>query len=89
VPPRKKNASGFATELTRSIRSLVADKSFDPEMLDILNRAFLGACSDLHVSDKATDTRERVAKRVIELADGRRDAEAIRAAVAASLRSQH
>ena len=54
-----------------------------------MNRAFLGACSDLHVSDKTIDTRERVAKRVIELADGRRDAEAIRAAVAASLRSQH
>jgi hypothetical protein len=71
------------------IRPYLAGKSFDPETLDILNRAFRGACADLGVTDKTPHTREIVAKKVIELADGRHDPQTIRAAVVAFLKSRH
>jgi hypothetical protein len=71
------------------IRSYLAGKSFDPETLNILNRAFLGACSDLGVTDKTPHSRETVAKAVIEMADGKREPEAIRTAVVAFLKSRH
>jgi len=69
------------------IQPFLAGKSFDPETLAILNKAFAGACADLAVSEKTPHTRGIVAKKVLEMADGQRDTEAIRAAVVASLTS--
>ena len=63
------------------IGELWDSSSFDPEALDILDKAFRGVCATLGVSDKARHSREIIAKRVLELSDGRRDPEAIRAAV--------
>src|SRR5262249_311321 len=71
------------------VRSFLSSKSFDPETLAILNAAFAGVCADLGVSEKARHSRETVAKKVLELADGQRDAAAIRAAVVASLSGTH
>jgi hypothetical protein len=71
------------------IRPYLAGRSFDPETLDILNRAFLGACSDLGVGENTPHARDTVAKKVIELADGQREPEAIRAAVVSFLKAQH
>jgi hypothetical protein len=71
------------------IRRFLAGKSFDPETLAILNAAFAGACADLGVTKKTPHAREAVAKKIIELADGRREPEAIRAAVVAFLKAQH
>ena len=70
------------------IGAFLFDKSFDPETLEIMNAAFLGACIDLGLSDKTDGACEIVARRVIELTDGQRDPEAIRAAVVASLRAK-
>jgi hypothetical protein len=67
------------------IRAFLAGKSFDPETLAILNAAFQGACADLEVSDKARYSREAIAKKVLELAQGHRDPKALRAAVVTSL----
>jgi hypothetical protein len=71
------------------IRQYLGEKWFDPDRLDILNRAFLGACADLGVTDKTPHSREAVAKMVIELADGQREPETIRTAVVAFLKSRH
>src|SRR5262249_61862325 len=71
------------------VRSFLPRKSFDPETLAVLNAAFAGVCADLGVSEKARHSRETVAKKVLELADGQRDAAAIRAAVVASLSGTH
>jgi hypothetical protein len=71
------------------IRSFLAGKVFEPEKLDILNAAFEGACADLGVTDKTPHSRETVAKTVIQLADGQRDPEAIRAAVVTFLKERH
>ena len=70
------------------IRSFVIAKSFDPETIEIMNTAFLGVCADLGLSDKTDGACEIVAKRVIELMDGQRDPEAIRAAVLASIKAK-
>jgi hypothetical protein len=70
---------------TVPIRAFLAGKSFDPETLALLNAAFEGACAELDVSANARHSRETVAKRVLELADGHRDLKALRAAVVASL----
>jgi hypothetical protein len=59
--------------------------SFDSETLAILNAAFAGACADIGVSDKAHHSRAVIAKKVLELAKGQSDPEALRAAVVASL----
>ena len=59
--------------------------SFDPETLAILNAAFAGACADIGVSAKARQSREIIAKKVLELAKGQNDPEAIRTAVVAAL----
>jgi hypothetical protein len=71
--------------LRMPIRSFLAGKSFDPETLAVLNAAFAGACAQIGVSDKAHHSRETIAKKVLELADGQRDPEAICAAVVAAL----
>ena len=71
------------------IQASVASQSFDPETLEILNKAFQGACLDLGVTDKTPHSRAAVAKQVIELADDQRDPEAIRAAVVAFLKARH
>jgi hypothetical protein len=71
------------------IRSFLAGKTFDPETLQILNRAFLGACADLGVGDNTPHSRELLAKTVLQMADGQRDSEAIRAAVVAFLKDRH
>jgi hypothetical protein len=59
--------------------------SFDSETLAILDAAFAGVCADLGVSDKAHHSREAIAKKVLELAKGQSDPEAIRAVVVAAL----
>jgi hypothetical protein len=71
------------------IRAFLAGKSFDPETIDILNAAFLGACADLGVTDKTPHARETVAKKVIELAAESNNPRAIRAAVVAFLKARH
>ena len=70
------------------IRSFVSDRSFDPETIEIMNKAFVGVCSDLGLSDQTDGACEMVAKRVIELMRGQRDPEAIRAAVLASFKAK-
>ena len=67
------------------IRQFLAGKSFDPEKLAILNAAFEGVCADLEVRGNARHSRETIAKRVLELADGQSDPKELRAAVTASL----
>ena len=67
------------------IRELLPIKSFNPETLAILNAAFVGVCADLRVNEKNRLSRETIAKKVLALADGQSDAEALRAAVVASL----
>jgi hypothetical protein len=59
--------------------------SFDPETLAALNAAFEGACADIGVSANARHSRAIIAKKVMELAKGQRDPDALRAAVVASL----
>jgi hypothetical protein len=71
------------------IREFLAGKSFDPETLDILNKAFQGACVDLCVSDKTQYSREHVARTVLQLADGQRDPQLLRKAVVAFLKARH
>jgi hypothetical protein len=70
------------------IRELIAGKSFDPERLFILNVVFECVCADLAVSPTARHSRAIVARKIIELADGLRDSEAIRTAVIASLSNE-
>lgn len=70
-----------------SIHSFIAGESFDPERLDILCQAFSGVCDDLGVGDKTPHSRALVAKKVLELSDGRRDSAEIRAAVVAFLKT--
>jgi hypothetical protein len=67
------------------IRAFLAGKSFDPETLAVLNAAFAGACAEIGVTPKAHHSRETIAKKVLELADGQSDPEALRAAVVAAL----
>lgn len=70
------------------IQVFLHGKSFDPEAIEIMNAAFLGVCEDLGLSDKTDGACEIVAKRVIELMVGQRDAEAIRKAVVASIKAK-
>ena len=72
-------------EYAMPIRAFLHGKAFDPETLEIMNKAFLGVCEDLGLSDKTDGACEIVAKRVVELMDGRRDPETIRQAVLASI----
>ena len=67
------------------IREFIAGKSFDPERLFILNVVFECVCADRGVSPTARHSRAIIARKVIELADGLRDSEALRTAVIASL----
>jgi hypothetical protein len=69
------------------IRTFFPGKSFDPEKLAILNAAFEGACLDLGVAGRARHSREAIAKKVLELADGQRDQEQLRVAVVAALKA--
>jgi hypothetical protein len=71
------------------IGALSDSSSLDPEALDVLDKAFRDVCATLGVSDKARHSREIIAKMVLELSDGQRDPEAIRAVVVASLAAQH
>jgi hypothetical protein len=71
------------------IHAFLAGKSFDPETVDILNAAFVGACADLGVTERTPHSRATVAKKVIDLADGRRDAATLRAAVVMFLKSRN
>lgn len=68
------------------IRAFIGRQSFDPETIEIMNSAFVGVCQDLGLSDTTDGATELVARRVIELTDGERDPQAIRAAVLASFR---
>lgn len=70
------------------IRALLGGKSFDPETIKTMNAAFLGVCADLGLTDKADPACEIVAMRVIQLADGERNAAALRAAVLASIKAK-
>lgn len=67
------------------VRAFLREKSFDPETIDLMNTAFRSVCSDLGISDPTDSRREVVARRVIELIDGIRDAEELRKAVLASM----
>jgi hypothetical protein len=69
------------------IREFLAGKSFDPETLAMLNAACRGACVDLGVTDKTPNSRGLVARKVLELSDGQRDPEAVRAAVVKFLKA--
>jgi hypothetical protein len=70
------------------IRSFVGSRSFDPETIEIMNKAFLGVCGDLGLRDTADPACELVAKRVIELVDDQRDPEVIRNIVRASIQAE-
>ena len=70
------------------IGEFIAGKSFDPERLFILNVIFECVCADLGVSPIARHSRAIIARKIIELADGVRDSEAIRTAVIASLSNE-
>ena len=70
------------------IQVFIDDKSFDPNTLDSLDKAFQGACADLGVSNNTFCLRELVAKTVIQMAEGQRDAAAIRAAVVRILKAR-
>jgi len=67
------------------ISAFAPNPSFDPETLAILNAAFVGACADIGVSANAHHSRVVIAKKVLELAKGESDPEAIRASVVAAL----
>jgi hypothetical protein len=70
------------------IGAFLQGKSFDPETIEIMNAAFVGVCADLGLSDTSDSACQMVAKRVIELMDGQRDPEAIRATVLASFKAK-
>ncbi len=70
------------------VGACVQDKSFDPEAIEVLNAAYLGVCADLGVSGKTDGACEIVAKRVIVLSDGKRNAQTLRALVLASFRAK-
>jgi hypothetical protein len=72
-----------------AITPFLRDQVFDPETIQIMNAAFLGVCEDLGLHDKTDGATEMVAIRIIELTDGRGDAQAIRAAVLASFKTPH
>ena len=71
------------------IRQYLAGKTFDPESLAILNKAFDGACADLGVTDKVPHSREQVAATVIKLANGQHDPALIRKAAVVFLKARH
>jgi len=68
------------------IRAFIGKRFFDPETIAIMNAAFVGVCGDLGLSHTPDGATEMVAKRIIELTDGERDPQAIRAAVVASFK---
>jgi len=68
------------------IRTFIGRQSFDPDTLEIMNTAFLGVCKDLGLIDTNDRATEMVAKRVIELTDGQRDPQEIRASVLESFK---
>ena len=76
-------------ECVMPITSFVAGKAYDPETIEIMNDAFLGACAQLGLADLKDAACEIVAKRVIALMDGQRDPKAIRDAVVASFKEPH
>ena len=65
---------------------ILSGKSFVPERITVLDTAYQGACADLGVTGKTPHARAAVAKKILELADGHRRPEVIRAAVVASLK---
>ena len=70
-----------------SIGSSLADRSFDPETIEVLSASYLAVCADLGLSDEDDRATEIVAKRVLELAINHRDAPRLRAAVLATFES--
>jgi hypothetical protein len=68
-----------------AIQTSLADKAFDPDTIDVLNKAFQGVCIELGVRDSARHSRETIAKKVLELSDSQRDPGAIRKAVVEAL----
>jgi hypothetical protein len=86
--PRRDQPSrrGFRRSALMSIRKFMRGKTFDPERLVVLNAAFQDACADLGVTERTPHARRTVAKKVLDVADGQRRPEAIRAAVVASLK---
>jgi hypothetical protein len=73
-------------ESAMPIRDFIGGRSFDPETIDIISRAFLGVCEDLGLNDRTDAACEVVAQRVMDMMDGQRDPQAIRAAVLASFK---
>lgn len=62
--------------------------ALDQDTLDVLIKAFVGACADLGVNEKTLHSRWIIARKVVELVD-KRDPEGIRAAVVADLKRSH
>jgi hypothetical protein len=47
---------------------LIQEKSFDPEMIGVMSRAFEDALTDLHLTDRTDPLVEIVARKIIECA---------------------
>jgi len=63
--------------------------ALDREAVDLLTNAFVGACTDLGVTEKTPYSRTVIAEKVFELFDDQCDAEALRAAVVTVLKRLH
>ena len=64
------------------IRGMKQDRSFGPEAVALLNKAYEAACHQLDLKDR--HSREVLARRVIELGQGARDPTELCRAVIAS-----
>ena len=68
------------------IRAFLDEKAFGPEEINLMNAAFQGVCIDLGLQDKTDPACALVAKRVVQMAHGYTNPDALRAAVLASLK---
>jgi hypothetical protein len=70
--------------MSMPIHQSVSKRAFDPEDVECMSLAFEAVCDDLGLRVRAGRAAETVAKRVIALAGGERDAQVLCAAVLAS-----
>lgn len=68
------------------IREFLHDRSVDPKSVEIMNTAFLGICADLGLTDTKDQACALVAERVIQMARGYTNPQALRAAVLTSIK---
>jgi hypothetical protein len=52
------------------IRPYLRDQGFDPEVLEAMEFAFVTICEALALSDRADGMNQRVADKIVELAEG-------------------